>query len=171
MSNISRREFLKGAGVAALAVAAAGALAGCEAPVIPDVTAKDVTVKFVDRAGNEVGSTVVKNVPLTETKMNTGSVEPPEGYVYGIVGDEFIDWDNRTVTFIVDKKATQKVTINYYSEAENKQAGEEVLYVDEEATCVNTSTFKKVPAGYELAEKGDLFIRDGYVYAPVCKKQ
>ena len=171
MSNISRRKFLKGAGVAALAVAAAGVLAGCEAPVVPGVTAKDVTVKFVDRAGKEVGSTVVKNVPLTETKMNTGSVEPPEGYVYGIVGDEFIDWDNQTVTFTVDKKATQKVTINYYSEAENKPAGEEVLYVDEEATYVNTSTFKKVPAGYELAEEGDLFIRDGYVYAPVRKKQ
>ena len=29
MSNISRRSFLKGAGVAALAVAAAGVLAGC----------------------------------------------------------------------------------------------------------------------------------------------
>ena len=29
MSNISRRKFLKGAGVAALAVAAAGVLAGC----------------------------------------------------------------------------------------------------------------------------------------------
>lgn len=173
MSNISRRKFLKGAGVAALAVAAAGVLAGCskdDVPVVPGVTAKDVTVKFVDRAGNEVGSTVVKNVPLTETKMNTGSVEPPEGYVYGIVGDEFIDWDNQTVTFTVDKKATQKVTINYYSEAENKQAGEEVLYVDEEATYVNTNAFKEVPKHYELVETGDLFIRDGYVYAPVRKK-
>ena len=29
MSNISRRQFLKGAGVATLAVAAAGVLAGC----------------------------------------------------------------------------------------------------------------------------------------------
>ena len=29
MSNISRRKFLKGAGVAALAVAAAGVLTGC----------------------------------------------------------------------------------------------------------------------------------------------
>ena len=41
MSNISRRKFLKGAGVAALAVAAAGVLAGCsngDAPVIPEVT-------------------------------------------------------------------------------------------------------------------------------------
>ena len=41
MSNISRRQFLKGAGVATLAVAAAGVLAGCskeDVPVIPEVT-------------------------------------------------------------------------------------------------------------------------------------
>ena len=41
MSNISRRKFLKGAGVAALAVAAAGVLAGCsgnDVPSIPGVT-------------------------------------------------------------------------------------------------------------------------------------
>ena len=39
MSNISRRKFLKGAGVAALAVAAAGVLAGCsnnDIPVTPN---------------------------------------------------------------------------------------------------------------------------------------
>ena len=37
MSNISRRKFLKGAGVAALAVAASGVLAGCSnIPVTPN---------------------------------------------------------------------------------------------------------------------------------------
>ena len=35
MSNISRRKFLKGAGVAALAVAASGVLAGCSKNDIP----------------------------------------------------------------------------------------------------------------------------------------
>ena len=35
MSNISRRKFLKGAGVAALAVAAAGVLTGCSGNDIP----------------------------------------------------------------------------------------------------------------------------------------
>ena len=44
MSNISRRKFLKGTGVAALAVAAAGVLAGCSnvpdkpTPGVPDKT-------------------------------------------------------------------------------------------------------------------------------------
>ena len=41
LSNISRRKFLKGAGVAALAVAAAGVLAGCSKdPVVPATDAK-----------------------------------------------------------------------------------------------------------------------------------
>ena len=67
MSNISRRKFLKGAGVAALAVAAAGVLAGCsnggDTPVIPNVT-KKVTVIFVCNgvtAGKD-GSVVVNDL-------------------------------------------------------------------------------------------------------------
>ena len=69
MSNISRRKFLKGAGAAALAVAAAGMMAGCKAdtpdtpdtPVIPEVT-KEVKVIFMCNgatAGKD-GSVVVK---------------------------------------------------------------------------------------------------------------
>ena len=43
MSKISRRNFIKGAGVAALAVAAAGVLAGCGSST-PEMV--DVTVKY-----------------------------------------------------------------------------------------------------------------------------
>ena len=47
MSNISRRDFLKTAGVMTLAVAAAGVLAGCEGnaakPEVPVVTTNAVT--------------------------------------------------------------------------------------------------------------------------------
>ena len=160
MSNISRRKFLKGAGVAALAVAAAGVLAGCsgnDVPSIPDVTAKNVTVKFVDRKGKEVGTTVVKNVKLTETKMNSNDVQAPEGYVVGIVGDQFIDWDNQTVTFTVDKvdkKETDKVTVNYYSET----VGTEVLEVEKGATKFNTSELKEIPKGFKLDTLGDIAI-------------
>jgi len=162
MSNISRRKFLKGAGVAALAVAAAGVLAGCSKDdiVIPGVTAKDVTVIFVDRKGNEVGTTVVKNVPLTETKMNTGSVEPPKGYVYGIVGDEFIDWEKQTVTFTVDKKEVQKVQISYYNREGDGEVGTEILELDKDAIKFNTSELKKIPDGYKLDTMGDIMINE-----------
>ena len=54
MSNISRRQFLKSAGVAALAVAA---LTGCkklpdtDIPDVPGVTSVDLRVLFVDEKG------------------------------------------------------------------------------------------------------------------------
>ena len=169
MSNISRRKFLKGAGVAALAVAAAGVLAGCsgnDVPSIPDVTAKNVTVKFVDRKGKEVGTTVVKNVKLTETKMNSNDVQAPEGYVVGIVGDQFIDWDNQTVTFTVDKvdkKETDKVTVNYYYRGVagvdgSETVGTEVLEVEKGATKFYTSELKEIPKGFKLDTLGDIAI-------------
>ena len=166
MSNISRRKFLKGAGVAALAVAAAGVLAGCskeDVPVIPEVTAKDVTVKFVDRNGKEVGSTVVKNVPLTQYNMNTSEVTAPDGYVFNIVGDSKIDWDNQTVTFTVDKKETDKVTVNYYYRGVagvdgSENVGTEILEVEKGATKFNTSELKEIPEGFKLDTLGDINI-------------
>lgn len=166
MSNISRRKFLKGAGVAALAVAAAGVLAGCsgnDVPSIPDVTAKNVTVKFVDRNGKEVGSTVVKNVKLTETKMNSNDVKAPEGYVIGIVGDQRIDWDNQTVIFTVDKKETDKVTVNYYYRGVagvdgSENVGTEILEVEKGATKFNTRELKEIPEGFKLDTLGDINI-------------
>ena len=46
MSKISRRNFIKGAGMAALAVAAAGMLTGCgsSAPEMVDVHCKAITI-------------------------------------------------------------------------------------------------------------------------------
>ncbi len=64
MSNISRRQFLKSAGVAALAVAA---LTGCkklpdtDIPDVPGVTSVDLRVLFVDEKGN-----FLKNAVLTK---------------------------------------------------------------------------------------------------------
>ena len=147
-------------------------LTGCsgnDVPSIPGVTAKDITVNFVDYDGKLIGSDLKKNVPVDQYNMNSSEVTAPKGYVIAIVGDSKIDWDNQTVTFTV--KEASKATINYYCEAVNKAVGEEVLYVDEGATSVNTSTFKKVPAGYEVVLTGDLPINDGYVYAAVRKAQ
>ena len=60
MSNISRRSFLKGAGVAALAVAAAGVLAGCSDKETPDTGAKrDVKLKYLSTSAGMVFGDVV----------------------------------------------------------------------------------------------------------------
>ena len=175
MSNISRRQFLKGAGVATLAVAAAGVLAGCskdDVPVIPEVTAKDVTVKFVDRDGKEVGSIVVENVKLTETKMNSNDVKAPEGYVIGIVGDQPIDWkkETPTVIFTVDKKDTKKVQVQYYNREGDGEVGTEIIEVEKDATNFNTSLLKKIPEGYKLDVVGDIAINYGMATAYVSRK-
>ena len=173
MSNISRRKFLKGAGVAALAVAAAGVLAGCskdDVPVIPEVTAKDVTVKFVDRKGKEVDSIIVKDVKLTETKMNSNDVKAHEGYVIGIVGDQPIDWKKQTVTFTVDKKDTKKVQVQYYNREGDGEVGTEIVEVEKDAIGVNTSLLKEIPEGYKLDTVGDITINYGIATVYVSRK-
>ena len=173
MSSISRRQFLKSAGVATLAVAATGVLAGCSVPVIPGVTAKDVTVKFVDRKGNEVGSTIVKNVKLTEYKMNSNDVKAPEGYVIGIVGDMVIDWEKQepTVIFTVDKKETKKVQVQYYNLEGDGEVGIEIIEVEKDATNFNTGLLKEIPKGYKLKAVGDITItRFGTAQVYVSRK-
>ena len=90
MSNISRRQFLKGAGVATLAVAAAGVLAGCSGPDVPDVpgvTTRPVTVIFMKDEGNGVtnvvGETAKIDVLKTENSVKVADIDKkllPEGY-------------------------------------------------------------------------------------------
>lgn len=90
MSNISRRKFLKGAGVAALAVAAAGVLAGCSGPDVPDVpgvTTRPVTVIFMKDEGNGVtnvvGETAKIDVLKTENSVKVADIDKkllPEDY-------------------------------------------------------------------------------------------
>ena len=90
MSNISRRQFLKSAGVAALA---AGVLAGCgkipgtEVPDVPEVTSVDLRVLFVDEKNNPVGNgvtghydtTVLKDAKRYDPKLIPAE-KLPEGY-------------------------------------------------------------------------------------------
>ena len=93
MSNISRRKFLKGAGVAALAVAAAGVLAGCsgndvpDVPDVPGVTTRPVTVIFMKDEGNGVtnvvGETAKIDVLKTENSVKVADIDKkllPEDY-------------------------------------------------------------------------------------------
>lgn len=90
MSNISRRKFLKGAGVAALAVAATGVLTGCsgnDAPAVPGVTTRPVTVIFMKDEGNGVtnvvGETAKIDVLKTENSVKVADIDKkllPEDY-------------------------------------------------------------------------------------------
>lgn len=81
MSNISRRQFLKGAGVATLAVAAAGVLAGCSAE---EVLTKDVKVIYV--VNGAIASGIEQpyiKVAQDKTTVNVSEIPPkyfPVGY-------------------------------------------------------------------------------------------
>lgn len=107
MSNISRRKFLKGAGVAVLAVAASGVLAGCSsAPEMVDVTVKytgwvSVTNRYVPISKGKYDETisVVKGQKTIKKELlqNLGSVCKDVGYTGEDVPAEIkIDWEGET---------------------------------------------------------------------------
>lgn len=77
MSNISRRKFLKGAGVATLAVAAAGVLAGCSKEDIEKVVTKDVKVVFMCNGATVGDQNYLK---VAQDKITVAVSEIPSNY-------------------------------------------------------------------------------------------
>ena len=165
MSNISRRKFLKGAGVAALAVAAAGVLAGCSnvpdkpTPGVPDKTVK---IKYM------LGVQMVNGEPVEITVNGLATYVTYETIHANIPANAAADYDcakknydiekDGTVTVKLQKKASAKPTktveIRYY-DGTKPVGGTELIYsldVDEEATVVNLSKLGLEKTGYKLAE-------------------
>lgn len=90
MSNISRRKFLKGAGVAALAVAAAGVLAGCSKDDIVDAVTKDVKVLFICNGATLPGEQKTVKVAQDATTVALSAIPSsyfPFGYKVTSTGD------------------------------------------------------------------------------------
>ena len=171
MSNISRRQFLKGAGVATLAVAAAGVLAGCskeDVPVIPEVTTRPVRVIFMADKGN--GETVVVgetkiDVLKTEDSVKVADIDKkllPEGYhlenekaVVEIRKDA--SKGEHIIVFVTDvtyTPATKEVDIKVA--ITNPKAGEAVMTtvkanVKKDATTISAAEIT-LPDGFTWAE-------------------
>ena len=115
MSNISRRSFLKGAGVAALAVAAAGVLAGCSDKETPDTGAKR-DVKHLSTSAGMVFGVVVIQVPALATTVSFATIlankpAAAEGYDFISTEDGKID-DKGIVTINMVKKQSPKDEVN-----------------------------------------------------------
>lgn len=165
MSNISRRKFLKGAGVAALAVAAAGVLAGCSnvpdkpTPGVPD---KTVHIYYM------IGVQPVNGEPVDITVNGLATYVTYETIHANIPANVAADYDcakknydiekDGTVTVKLQKKASAKPTktveIRYY-EGTNPVGGTELIYsldVDEEATVVNLSKLGLEKTDYKLVD-------------------
>lgn len=184
MSNISRRKFLKGAGVAALAVAAAGVLAGCSnvpdkpTPGVPD---KTVHIYYM------IGVQPVNGEPVDITVNGLATYVTYETIHANIPANVAADYDcakknydiekDGTVTVKLQKKASAKPTktveIRYY-EGTKPVGGTELIYsldVDEEATVVNLSKLGLEKTDYKLVDGVNSGIiqkaNDGKLYVEV----
>lgn len=182
MSKISRRDFLKSAGVAALAVAAAGALSGCsknDIPVIPGTT-KKVIVCY-----HEVYETILTYEEVTvaadaEYVVKADLEKIPAGYVlkqgeekwlicdgYVWVDLEKVEEDGKDEE---TKPETETVEILYHKDGDvNTICHFEYMEVSVGATTISSDDLKEIPEGTVLADssKGELRINDGFVWVDV----
>ena len=162
MSNISRRKFLKGAGVAALAVAAAGVLTGCsngDAPVIPEVT-KEVKVIFICNgatAGKD-GSVVVKKDAKTVPVSLIKAEQIPQGYTVESTGELNIkEIDGKECVLVTLKKiaTTKPVTVAFYDTVNKALLSTTMtITVASDAEFVYKTDLKETLPGYEIIDNG-----------------
>ena len=133
-------------------------------------TTKTIKINYYSEAEKKQIAEVDMTVAADATSVNSSKLTAPQGYELVESGD-FTIRDGYVYAAVRKVKApatTKTIKINYYSEAEEKQIAEVAMTVAADATYVNTSALT-APEGYELAEVGDLAIRDGYVYAAVNK--
>ena len=168
MSNISRRKFLKGAGVAALAVAAAGVLAGCSGNTsVPDKPTPGVPDKTV-YLYYMIGVQPVNGEPVEISVNGLATYVTYETIKANIPADAAADYDcakknydiekDGTVTVKLQKKASAKPTkpvdIKYY-EGTNPIGGTDLIYsldVDEDAKKIDLNKLGLEKTGYKLAD-------------------
>lgn len=173
MSNISRRQFLKSAGVAALAVAA---LTGCkklpdtDIPDVPGVTSMDLRVLFVDEKKNPVGNGVTGHYDTTVLK-DAKKYDPkqipadklPEGYELASEDEvDIINNGNMNIAMVTLK--LPKVTSTRYAKVtfRNYQTGKEVVKQFKIAEDAKQITVKDItlPEGWVLAEGNEDWYSD-----------
>ena len=161
MSNISRRQFLKGAGVATLAVAAAGVLAGCSnvpdkpTPGVPD---KTVHIYYM------IGVQPVNGEPVEISVNGLATYVTYETIHANIPANAAADYDcakknydiekDGTVTVKLQKKASakpmKKVTIKYTTGTSEIEGGTDFMFyeleVDENATALTQKQLDSLPS-------------------------
>ena len=171
MSNISRRQFLKSAGVATLAVAAAGVLAGCskedipEVPVIPEVTTRPVMAIFMEAHNNQttvVGEPVKLAVLKTAKTVKVGQIDKkliPEGYALENENAEVEIRNDATkgehiFVFVTDVKHPT-VSVDIQVGITNPKAGE----------AVRTTVKATVKEGVTTISAREIALPDGFTWA------
>ena len=171
MSNISRRKFLKGAGVAALAVAASGVLAGCSGSTsVPDKPTPGVPDKTV-HINYLIGVQTVNGTLVDISVNGLATYVTYETIKANIPADAAADYDcakknydiekDGTVTVNLQKKAsakpTKQVMIRYHEGTNQLDSGEITDFinyqdVEEDATKIDLTKLELEKTGYKLDE-------------------
>ena len=158
MSNISRRKFLKGAGVAALAVAAAGVLAGCSDQSTPDTGKKrPIKLKYMVTKGGSIVKDVPIEVPALAETVTFATIKENvpadlKDYEFDSTEDKKIPADG-VVVIKMHKKAVvkpmKKVKITYTTGTSEVISTDFELYeleVDENATALTQKQLDTLPS-------------------------
>lgn len=169
MSQISRRNFMKCAGAAALAVAASGILTGCDNTL-------DVEVTFVYN-GQTLPVTGTGKVVVGEQYMDTATVVLPAEYQA-----QYEAKDKKAEVFRVDNTRKAKVELvvkNAVWTVSYRLGEKEVLSGSVEAAAVNpTVTVKNLNENelkalgekfYQLPKDAKVTVSNGVVIVPVEK--
>lgn len=181
LDMISRRRFLKSAGVAALAVAAAGVLAGCDggsnsgsgnvtpAPV-PGATEDVNIIFFDDETSKIIGEGILKNVLKTADHVNTNDIPEdqfPEGYHVAKPKDLEIrikDDKKYIYVFVTDVTYTdisKKVEITLRDMSNYGAVIKTTATVNKDATTVMPKEIE-LPEGYEFYPGSNYKMDEGY---------
>lgn len=143
--KISRRNFLKCAGAATLAVASSAVLSGCSSNDVEEVVKKDVTVFFI-YGGVKQNKTATVKVLKTATTFNTALITPdklPEGFKVAKQGEVAINADDTAEVEITVGTATKIVEVRFFVGANGPQLPKTgTAEVAADATVVNASEIK-----------------------------
>ena len=185
MSNISRRKFLKGAGVAVLAVAASGMLSGCSGSE-EKVPMKEIVVIFKNQANSkeEVAPRGTVKVPAADGTVDPSKVTAPDNYV--VVDNKPVEIktytpaenakpEDKAYEYIEVKVAfgegTRSVKVNFVCDGKTVQTGS--VKAKFNASVVAASEFKdQIPDKYEIIDaQKEYAITDGEVNVFVKVKE
>ena len=193
MSNISRRKFLKGAGVAALAVAAAGVLAGCSDQSAPDTGKKrPIELKYMVTKGESTVRDVTIEVPALAETVTFATIQANvpadlKDYEFDSTEDKKIPTDGVVVIKMHKKavvKPTKKVKITYTTGTSEVISTDFELYeleVDADAKYLTQAQLDSLPSKngkYKVLNATELFggmtqngiIKDGVATVYVALK-
>lgn len=148
--KISRRNFLKCAGAATLAVAASGVLTSCGKP--EDIVMQDVTVYFVYQTVRQ-NTTATVSVPKNADVLSTALIKPeqlPQGFKIAKQGEVPIT--------VVDGVATAEVEIAVGTP--NKVV--EVRFFEEDGSQLPETTTVEVEATAQVVNVADIKIPEKY---------